>query len=390
MRASHLIGAFRVCLACNSLEFAACAPAKGVIYAVPPVLSATSWQPCSHPTKHRHPCAHNVRFAAAKAVEATHQILKSIVAAAITEVPELQRFVNLKSEIIAHAAVTLDRYAASTAAHWVYAQSARGSCFFLLYWGFESHPRIRCAALCLQQADFLPRTVGHSPSCALHHRLKESSEGTVRTLVDMEGSYLSANFFREIVAAESFSYDPSRPKPQFVTLAGEQLLGVPATWNSCGVSTVVFTGVGHKVAKMTKARSILPLPTPAGEILLEKRYDGMSAADAHLQRISDHVSAYLQIVRSQLLATVPKGVVHCLVVPAKDTLLAELQVGTAAAAHLFQLHLQSALQGWCFALQLYLLGSICELAYSYMWCALADTAGGDCWKRGGSPPSAAE
>jgi dynamin 1-like protein len=51
----------------------------------------------------------------------------------------------------------------------------------------------------------------------------------------------------------------------------------------------------------------------------------MSAADAHLQRISDHVSAYLQIVRSQLLATVPKGVVHCIVVPAKDTLLAELQ-----------------------------------------------------------------
>jgi hypothetical protein len=45
----------------------------------------------------------------------------------------------------------------------------------------------------------------------------------VRTLVDMEGSYLSANFFREIVAAESFSYDPSRPKPQFVTLTGEML-----------------------------------------------------------------------------------------------------------------------------------------------------------------------
>lgn len=103
----------------------------------------------------------------------------------------------------------------------------------------------------------------------------------MRTLVDMEGSYLSANFFREIVAAESFSYDPNRPKPQFVTLTGE--------------------------------------------ILLEKRYDGMSAADAHLQRISDHVSAYLQIVRSQLLATVPKAVVHCTVVPAKENLLAQLQ-----------------------------------------------------------------
>lgn len=56
--------------------------------------------------------------------------------------------------------------------------------------------------------------------CLQPRRLKEDSEATVRTLVDMEGSYLSANFFREIVAAESFSYDPNRPKPQFVTLTG--------------------------------------------------------------------------------------------------------------------------------------------------------------------------
>jgi hypothetical protein len=160
-----------------------------------------------------------LRDPAAKSVDQTHQILKSIVTQAINEVPELQRFVNLKSEVLAHAAVTLDK-------------------------------------------------------------LKESSEGTVRTLVDMEGSYLSANFFREIVAAESFAFDPSRPKPQFVTLSGE--------------------------------------------ILLEKRYDGMSAADAHLQRISDHVSAYLQVVRSQLSCTVPKAAVHCIVLPAKENLLSEL------------------------------------------------------------------
>jgi len=160
-----------------------------------------------------------LRDPAARSVDQTHQILKSIVTQAINEVPELQRFVNLKSEVLAHAAVTLDR-------------------------------------------------------------LKEASEATVRTLVDMEGSYLSANFFREIVAAESFAFDPSRPKPQFVTLSGE--------------------------------------------ILLEKRYDGLSAADAHLQRISDHVSAYLQVVRSQLSCTVPKAAVHCIVLPAKEGLLAEL------------------------------------------------------------------
>ena len=45
----------------------------------------------------------------------------------------------------------------------------------------------------------------------------------VRTLVDMEASYLSASFFREIVAAESYAYDPTRPKPAFVTLTGELL-----------------------------------------------------------------------------------------------------------------------------------------------------------------------
>lgn len=50
-----------------------------------------------------------LREPAAKAVDGTHGILKSIVTKAIGEVPELQRFVNLKSEIVAHAAVTLDR-----------------------------------------------------------------------------------------------------------------------------------------------------------------------------------------------------------------------------------------------------------------------------------------
>lgn len=61
----------------------------------------------------------------------------------------------------------------------------------------------------------------------------------------------------------------------------------------------------------------------------------MSAADAHLQRISDHVSAYLQIVRSQLLATVPKAVVHCTVVPARETLLSELQEEVAGMRGVF-------------------------------------------------------
>eukprot|EP00882_Tetradesmus_deserticola_P003727 GHRQ01003942.1.p1 GENE.GHRQ01003942.1~~GHRQ01003942.1.p1 ORF type:complete len:478 (+),score=208.07 GHRQ01003942.1:111-1544(+) len=57
-----------------------------------------------------------LRDPSARAVEQTHQILKSIVTQAINQVTELQRFVNLKSEILAHSAVTLDRLKESSEA----------------------------------------------------------------------------------------------------------------------------------------------------------------------------------------------------------------------------------------------------------------------------------
>eukprot|EP00955_Chlamydomonas_euryale_P083328 363838-Chlamydomonas_euryale.AAC.8 len=93
-----------------------------------------------------------------------HQIMKQIVTMAINtpECSDLARFFNLKAEIINSASTTLDK-------------------------------------------------------------LRKDTDAMVRTLVDMEASYLSASFFREIVAAESYAYDPTRPKPGFVTLTGELL-----------------------------------------------------------------------------------------------------------------------------------------------------------------------
>lgn len=167
-----------------------------------------------------------LRDPAFNTIEMVHQIMKQIVTMAINtpECSDLARFFNLKAEIINSASTTLDK-------------------------------------------------------------LRKDTDAMVRTLVDMEASYLSASFFREIVAAESYAYDPTRPKPGFVTLTGE--------------------------------------------LLFEKRYDQLPPNDAHLQRIADHVSAYLQIVRSQLLATVPKAVVHCMVVPAKQMLLEMFQEDVA-------------------------------------------------------------
>ncbi|KAF5836630.1 P-loop containing nucleoside triphosphate hydrolase protein [Dunaliella salina] len=163
-----------------------------------------------------------LRDPAFQAIEQVHQILKQIVAMAVNhpDCRDLLRFFNLKAEILANSSTTLER-------------------------------------------------------------LRKDADMMVRTLVDMEASYLSASFFREIVAAESYAYDPSRPKPAFVTLTGE--------------------------------------------LLFERRYDTLPPNDAHLQRIADHVSAYLQIVRSQLLATVPKAIVHCMILPSKESLLSEFQ-----------------------------------------------------------------
>jgi hypothetical protein len=79
-------------------------------------------------------------------------------------------------------------------------------------------------------------------SCCTTCRLKDSSEGTVRTLVDMEGSYLSANFFREIVAAESFSYNSNAPKPAFVTLSGKRCM-LPALLCILGHTVFAFVGI---------------------------------------------------------------------------------------------------------------------------------------------------
>eukprot|EP00198_Chlamydomonas_reinhardtii_P011594 XP_001700931.1 dynamin-related GTPase [Chlamydomonas reinhardtii] len=142
-----------------------------------------------------------LRDPALNAIEQVHQILKSIVTLAVNtpECRDLARFFNLKSEIINHAASTLEK-------------------------------------------------------------LRKDADGMVRTLVDMEASYLSASFFREIVAAD-----------------------------------------------------------------FEKRYDNLPPADAHLQKISDHVSAYLAIVKGQMLATVPKAIVHTMVRACGRGLLLDLQ-----------------------------------------------------------------
>merc|ERR1719405_425057 len=81
--------------------------------------------------------------------------------------------------------------------------------------------------------------------------MRDNSKKMVTTMVEMESSYLTAEFFREIIAADAS--------------------GAAAS----------------------------------------------AAGDAHLKQIAKHVSSYLAVVCNQLKATIPKAIVHCLVVQAK-------------------------------------------------------------------------
>lgn len=97
--------------------------------------------------------------------------------------------------------------------------------------------------------------------------MKEEAKSMVETMVDMEASYLTAEFFREIIKADGGS--------DLRTLSGRKL---------------------------------------------QMDLDG-TAEEAHLRQIANHVSAYLGVVCNQLKATIPKAIVHCLVLEAKKSLL---------------------------------------------------------------------
>ncbi|QDZ25484.1 dynamin-related GTPase [Chloropicon primus] len=103
-------------------------------------------------------------------------------------------------------------------------------------------------------------------------RMRDEAKSMVMTMVDMEASYLTAEFFREILRAQD---------------AEEGMQGLKT-----------FSG-----------RNIKP------------GSDGGTSEDLHMKQIANHVSAYLGVVCNQLKATIPKAIVHCLVLQAKKSLL---------------------------------------------------------------------
>lgn len=118
--------------------------------------------------------------------------------------------------------------------------------------------------------------------------LKETGREMVKTMVEMEASFLSANIFRHIMELQA------------------------------------------KSSTSEEARNALNsnFRTLSGKSITDRIDEGAGSA-AYLKKIGSQVSAYLNFVRRQLENTIPKAVVHTQVLKSKDGLIDSFQEAVA-------------------------------------------------------------
>jgi dynamin 1-like protein len=138
----------------------------------------------------------------------------------------------------------------------------------------------------LQRYIVLKREIATVAAASLE-KMKEEARDMVGQMVEMERSYLTAEVFREILAS---------------THAVDEM------------SAEVHTGLAL---------------TLDGRSMADMINDGPEE-DRHLRTIAAHTSAYITHVRRQLKHTLPKAIVHCLVMQSKKKLLDKLHEEVAA------------------------------------------------------------
>ncbi|KAK9831821.1 hypothetical protein WJX74_010754 [Apatococcus lobatus] len=136
----------------------------------------------------------------------------------------------------------------------------------------------------LQQYAHLKREIAQTAAATLE-TMRDEARRMVVTMVEMERSYLTAEVFKEILSQNGRSAE----------LGPEGLIR-----------------------------------TLSGRAVSEVMNDNLPPADAHLRKIAIHVSAYITHVRTQLKQTIPKAIVHTLVLQSKKKLLDKLHADVAA------------------------------------------------------------
>ena len=148
-----------------------------------------------------------------------------------------------------------------------------------------------CAGLA--QYAGLRASIARAASSALD-AFKADARAMVLTLVEMERSYLTAEVFKEILAQSGS--------------------GGGGGGGSGGAPELVRTLSGRPVSDVATDEGGYGAP-----------------GDRHLHRIAVHVSAYITHVRTQLKQTIPKAIVHTLVLKSKKDLLEGLHKDVAAS-----------------------------------------------------------
>lgn len=141
----------------------------------------------------------------------------------------------------------------------------------------------------LKRFPSLQSTIAAATNEALE-RFREESKKTVVRLVDMEGSYLTVEFFRGLPQEVERAGHPGR-LPQEVERAGNP--GRNPRGN--------------------------PRENPRESSVAEATVDRYG--EGHFRRIGSNVSSYVHMVSDTLKTTIPKAVVYCQVKEAKQNLL---------------------------------------------------------------------
>jgi hypothetical protein len=152
-----------------------------------------------------------------------------------------------------------------------------------------------CAALA--QYAGLRAAIARAASSSLD-AFKADARSMVLTLVDMERSYLTAEVFKEILAQSGRGG------------------GAGGSGGGGGGGSD-----GPELVRTLSGRHVADVADDAGG----------APGDRHLHRIAVHVSAYITHVRTQLKQTIPKAIVHTLVLKAKKDLLEGLHKDVAAS-----------------------------------------------------------
>ena len=147
-----------------------------------------------------------------------------------------------------------------------------------------------CSALA--QYAGLRAAIARAASASLD-TFKADARAMVLTLVEMERSYLTAEVFKEILAQ-----------------------------SGRGGGGAGGGGQGEELVRTLSGRHVSDVADEGG-------YG--APGDRHLHRIAVHVSAYITHVRTQLKQTIPKAIVHTLVLKAKKDLLEGLHKDVAAS-----------------------------------------------------------